>query len=101
KYFSDLHSLALLCATAFGVFLYRAVNAQTEVLFYFISFVAFILLLQMVIAPRWWLAVVSGAMVGLAHLTKASVLPALGIWVGVFIVQLCWSFRFRRTAIRG
>ncbi len=92
-------------ATAFGVFLYRAVNAQTEVLFYFISFCGFVLLLRMLIAPRWWLAALGGATMGLAHLTKASVLPALGVWVVVSLAQVICEFRARaedgsRTAWR-
>ena len=95
KFFLPLHALALLCATAFGVFLYRAGNAQTEVLYYSVSFCAFVLLLRMMIAPRWWLAALSGATVGVAHLTKASILPALGIWVAVALAQLLWGARAR------
>jgi len=95
KFFPPLHAIALLCATAFGVFLYRAVNAQTEVLFYFVSFCGFVLLLRMLIAPRWWLAALSGATMGLAHLTKASVLPALGVWIVVFLAQIICDFRAR------
>ena len=95
KFFPPLHAIALLCATAFGVYLYRAVNAQTEVLYYFISFCGFVLLLRMLIAPRWWLAALGGATMGLAHLTKASVLPALGVWVAVFMAQIIWDFRAR------
>jgi hypothetical protein len=95
KFFTALHSVALLAATAFGVFLYRAVNAQTEVLYYTLSFCAFVLLLRMLIAPRWWLAALGGATVGLAHLAKASVLPALGVWVAVFLAQIIWDFRAR------
>ncbi|HEX7515880.1 MAG TPA: hypothetical protein VF345_01195 [Chthoniobacterales bacterium] len=94
RFFPALHAVALLAAAA-CVFLYRAVNAQTEVLFYFVSFCAFILLLRVVIAPRWWLAALSGATVGVAHLTKASVLPALGLWVAVFVAQILWDFRAR------
>ncbi|HWM23926.1 MAG TPA: hypothetical protein VNP98_03815 [Chthoniobacterales bacterium] len=93
KFFPPPHAMALLCATAFGVFLYRAVNAQTEVLFYFVSFCGFVLLLRMFIAPRWWLAASAGATIGLAHLTKASVLPALGVWVAVFFAQILWDAR--------
>jgi len=99
KYLPALPALALLCATAFGVFLYRAVNAQCEVLYYIVSFSAFVLLLRMLIAPRWWLALLCGATVGLAHLTKASILPALGIWIGVFVVQILWSFRSAREPV--
>jgi cytochrome bd-type quinol oxidase subunit 2 len=93
KFFPPLHAIALLCATAFGVFLYRAVNAQTEVLYYVVGFCGFVLLLRMLIAPRWWLAALGGATMGLAHLTKASVLPALGVWVAVFFAQILWGAR--------
>lgn len=96
RYFPPLHAVALLCATAFGVFMYRAGNAQTEVLYYFVSFCAFVLLLRMIIAPRWWLAALGGATVGVAHLTKASVLPALGVWVAVFAAKILWDCRTRR-----
>jgi hypothetical protein len=95
KFFPPLHAIALLAATAFGVFIYRAGNAQVELLFYFISFCAFILLLQLFVRPGWWLALLAGATTGLAHLTKASVLPALGIWAVVFAAQIVWSFRAR------
>jgi hypothetical protein len=93
KFLPPLPALALLAATALSVFIYRAGKAQTELLFYFVSFCAFVLLLQMFIKPRWWLALCAGATVGLAHLTKASVLPGLMIWTVVFAVQILWSFR--------
>lgn len=93
RFFPPLHAIALLAASAFGVFLYRAGKAQVELLFYFVSFCAFVLLLRMLIKPRWWLALLAGATMGLAHLTKASVLPALAIWAVAFAVQIFWSFR--------
>ena len=93
KFFPPWHAVALVAATAFGVFMYRAINAQTEPLFYFISFCAFVLLLRMFVTPRWWLAALGGATMGLAHLTKASVLPALIVWSAVFLAQIFWSFR--------
>ena len=92
RFFSALHALALVTATAFGVFLYRAPYAQTEVVFYFASFCAFLLLLQMLIAPRWWLAVAGGIMIGLAYLMKASILPTLVLWGAVFLAQSLWCF---------
>ena len=91
--FPPLPAIALLAATAFGVFIYRAGKAQVEVVFYFVSFCAFALLLQMFIKPRWWIAILAGATTGLAHLTKASVLPVLAIWAVVFGAQILWSFR--------
>jgi hypothetical protein len=101
KFFPALHALALLAITAFGVCMYRAVLAQTEVFYYFVSFCAFLLLMRMLTAPRWWLAIVGGAMMGLGHLTKASVLPGLAVWVAVFLGQIFWNYRARRNADSG
>ena len=36
---------------------------------------------------------------GLAHMTKASVLPALALWIGVFLAQIVWSLRDHRAGI--
>ena len=102
RFLPALPALGLVAATAFGVFMYRAGKAQVELLFYFASFCAFVLLLQTFSKPRWWLALLAGATTGLAHLTKASVLPALIIWVVLFTAQIIWSFRAnprRRLAI--
>jgi len=100
KFLPALPGLGLLAATAFGVFIYRAGKAQVEVLFYFVSFCAFVLLLQLFVRPGWRLAVAAGATTGLAHLTKASVLPALAVWAVVFAVEIIWSDdRWRRVAL--
>lgn len=93
RFFSALPAVALLAATAFGVLLYRVGKAQTEPLFYFISFCAFVLLLRMFQRPRWWLALLAGATTAVAHLTKASILPALVIWAAVFGAQVVWNWR--------
>ena len=100
RFFSPWPALGLLAASAFGVFLYRAGKAQVELLFYFVSFCAFVLLLQLFVRPRWWLALLAGATTGLAHLTKASVLPGLALWAVVFAAGIIWSTdRWRRLAI--
>ncbi len=96
RFFAATHSLALVAATAFGVFLYRATNAQTEVLYYFIGFCAFLLLLRMLVTPGWWLAAVAGATLGVAQLTKASALPALGIWGAFFVCRTVLESRANR-----
>lgn len=81
--FPDYYSLALTGATAFGVFLHRAVLAQAEVLFYLLFFAAFLLMWRMLRAPRLWLAVACGGVLALAQLTKASVLPAVILFVTI------------------
>jgi hypothetical protein len=93
RFFASLFSVALLVATAFGVFVYRAGSVQVEPLFYFLSFCAFIFLLRMLIAPRWWLAVLAGATTAVAYLTKASMLPTIAIWAALFIAQTFWRCR--------
>jgi hypothetical protein len=93
RFFPPLPAIALLAATAFGVFLYRVERAQVEVLFYFVSFCAFVLLLRMFAKPRWGLALLAGAVTGAAHLTKASILPALVAWAAVFGGQIIFSSR--------
>jgi hypothetical protein len=93
KFLPPLPAIALLAATAFGSFIYRAGKAQAELLFYFVSFCAFVLLLQLFVKPRWWLALLAGVTTGAAHLTKASILPALLIWAVVFLAQIACSFR--------
>jgi hypothetical protein len=104
QFFPPLPALGLLAAAAFGVFIYRAGKAQVEVLFYFTSFCSFVLLLQLFVRPGWWLALFAGAMTGLAHLTKASVVPALGIWAVVFAAGIIWNGRpdrWHRLAMLG
>ncbi len=96
RFFPPLSALGLVAATGFGVFVYRAGKAQAEVLFYFVSFCAFVFLLQLFVRPRWWLAILAGGTTGLAHLTKASVLPGLAIWAGVFGLGIIWNSRVER-----
>jgi hypothetical protein len=102
RFFPPLPAVGLLAATAFGVFIYRAGKAQVELLYYFVSFCAFVLLLQLFVRPRWWLAALAGATTGLAHLTKASILPAVGVWTVVFGAGIIWAGRgerWRRIAV--
>ena len=87
QYFSRLGSIALLVATAFGVFVYRVGTVHVEPLFFVVNFGAFVLLWQMLLTPRWWLALLAGVILGLAFLTKASALPAWPCWGAVFIAQ--------------
>ena len=98
KFFDSFYAVALLIITAFGVFVYRAGTVQVEPLFYFIAFCAFLLLVRMLIAPRWWLGILAGAGTGLAYLTKASMLPTIAIWAAVFLAQTFWEYRSRAGA---
>lgn len=63
--------------TMFTVFAYKSPFFQTEVLFYAINLLLFYLLLTLVRNPQVRTAALAGFVGGVAHLTKASVLPAI------------------------
>jgi hypothetical protein len=98
RFFRGLLAIGLLMTAAFGVFVYRAGTVQVEPFYYFVGFCAFVLLLQMLISPRWWLGILAGIVAAIAYLTKASMLPALPIWAAVFMAQTAWECRHARLA---
>lgn len=101
RHFPPYWSAALIAAAAFGVFLYRSVFVQAEPLFYFFSFCMFLSFWRMLIAPTLWLAVWSGGISAVAHLTKASVLPAIALFAVVFTAKIVWDYRAPRNASDG
>ncbi|MBN1977783.1 MAG: glycosyltransferase family 39 protein [Anaerolineae bacterium] len=93
KHFSLLHSANIVLAEAFMVFLFKAPSFHAEPLFYFWGFCAFVLLYRMLVKPSWKLGVLTGFVIGIAHFTKPSLLPALGLFllfsVAKAIAPLC------------
>jgi hypothetical protein len=73
----ELEAFTLTLITAFTVFVYRAGYAQAELLFYGLFFLSFLLALSLLAAPGWGMAALCGFTMGIAYLTKASVLPLL------------------------
>jgi len=75
----------------FTLYIFKAAYAQTELLFYLLNFAGFLLLCRLLWRPAWqnsWkTAVFAGILLGLAHLTKASILPGLALFVGTAILQ--------------
>jgi hypothetical protein len=67
---------AVLVAT-FTVFAYRSPYFQTEVLYYGINLLLFVLLVSLIERPRIQTAGLAGLIGGIGHLTKASILPAV------------------------
>ncbi|HUR34561.1 MAG TPA: hypothetical protein VM032_12250 [Vicinamibacterales bacterium] len=88
---------------AFGWFIFKAGYTQSELLFYTLFFLAFIACTELFEAsrePRLMVtAPLAGALCGLAHLTKASLLPFAGI---VLLVGCGWMIAplFRRFGQR-
>ncbi len=80
---SPAAALAQIGVIAFTLFLFKAPYVQCELLFYTLVFASFVLMLEILRKPRWPVGLLAGATIGLAHLTKASVLPGLLIFLAV------------------
>lgn len=84
RYFTPLVALHFLLMTTFSLFVFKASYFQTELLFYTLMLITFVLLYHLFRRPQWGLAVASGVGFGLAHLSKASVLIGVGVFVVAF-----------------
>jgi hypothetical protein len=84
RWLPDLEAGTFTAVTAFGLYVYKSAYAQAEILFYTLSFFAFLSALHFLRRPSWLMALLAGALVGVAHLTKASMLPFL-------VLLLAWS----------
>ena len=83
-----LAAVNLIGVAAFGFFIFKAGYAQSELLFYFFMFVTFLGCWHLLRSPRGpatvVLAGVTGALAGLAHLTKAAMVPFVVVFVSAF-----------------
>ena len=86
-----LVSTNLTLIVAFGYFVFKAGYTQSELLFYFLFFVAFLAFCYVLILAdtvrRWGAAAFAGVLAALAHLTKAAMLPLVVIFIGVFVAR--------------
>lgn len=81
-----LAATSLALVVAFGIFIFKAGYTQAELLFYFLFFCSFLLMCQLVRRPSWWLAPIAGAIIAVTHLSKAAMLPILGLfYVALFL----------------
>ncbi len=111
KRFLPLHdAVNLTLIAAFSIFIFKSAYFQSELLFYTLNFFCFVLMALLLVRPGVMLALLTGAALGLAHLTKASVLPGLILFVGVallkpFLVRLhspgpaVWLRSFKRSIL--
>ncbi len=90
-YVSAFDAVTASLVIAFTVFLFKAPYFQAEVLAYGLNFLLFVLLLELVRSPRLKIAVAAGLTGGLAHLTKASVLPAIALGIFCLILYLVFQ----------
>lgn len=97
-------AVILLLIHAFTVYMFKAAYAQAELLFYLLNFLSFLLMCRL-LRPRSWqvtwkTAVFTGIILGLAHLTKASILPGLALFVGTAVLRALWGWLGKRPLTR-
>lgn len=91
KSFPRHHALNLLFLTAFTVFAFKAAYVQAEILYYLLTFAVFLACWSVFRKPRLTVALLAGALLGVAHLTKASVLPGLLVFVVFYPLDALWQ----------
>lgn len=97
RLFPKLIAINLMLLVTFTVYIFKSAYIQTEMLFFFLNFCVFLLLLQMLIKPGWRLALLTGILLGITHLTKGSVMVALGIFLFVFALRAVYLAYRART----
>jgi hypothetical protein len=96
KYLPFMATVDLILIVAFTVFIFKAAFFQTELLFYFVNFCCFLLMNHMLHRPKWQLAVLTGVVLGIAHLTKASIMVGLVLYLVVALLQEAYRFWQRK-----
>ncbi|GJM40737.1 MAG: hypothetical protein DHS20C20_10190 [Ardenticatenaceae bacterium] len=77
---------------AFTIYIFKAPFVQAELLFYLFNFLGYLLMCRFLWQPEsdrgtWKTAVFTGILLGMAHLTKASILPGLALFIGIAVLQ--------------
>jgi 4-amino-4-deoxy-L-arabinose transferase-like glycosyltransferase len=81
KYFPWPYTANLMLITAFTVFIFKAAYFHDSLTFFFLNFCMFLLMCKMLDNPSWKLGILTGVVLGVAHLTKASVSLGLGLFL--------------------
>lgn len=90
---APLPATVLFGVTAFTIWIFKAGFFQAELLFYALSFWAFLLMARVLVRPAWSSALALGVVAGLAHLTKASILPGFVLFLATGAVRALWLLR--------
>lgn len=78
-----LPAVLLILILAFMVFIFKAAYVQCELVYYLLGFCSFLSMLSILNSPGWKRGMLTGALLGLTQLTKASALPGLIFFVVV------------------
>ena len=88
RYLSNFLHIQLFLITAFSIFLFKAAYFQTELLFYTLNFLSFFYLCKLLIYTKKTDAAIAGILLAFAHLSKASVLPGIALFVLMFSFKI-------------
>lgn len=94
--FPPLMTLNLMLITGFTVFMFKAPFFQAELLFYLLNLAAFLLMLRLFRNPDIKMGLITGLVFGIAHMTKASVLPGLLLFFVFKVVETTVAFLQKR-----
>jgi hypothetical protein len=95
RYFPWPLAVNLILITAFTVFIFKAAYFHPELMFYFFNFCAFLLMCKMLSSPSWKLGILTGVVLGAAHLAKASVLLGLELFIMLSLVKVAYLLHLK------
>ena len=101
--FSKIYAFYSLLVIAFLVFAIKSPFFQTEILFYTLLGFAFMLSLDTLISPKWYKSIGVGLLFALAHLSKASAMPGLFIFIssyGILFLLKLFSRSLNREQVQ-
>ena len=87
KFLSLHESVIFTLIVAFGLYALKSGYFMAELLYYTLSFLAYLLMLKVLIKPSFKTSLGAGILAGLSHLTKASILPGFALFLGVFFLK--------------
>jgi hypothetical protein len=97
KHFPWPYTVNLILITAFTVFIFKAAYFHAALTFCFLNFCVFLLMCKMLSSPSWKLGILTGVMLGVAHLTKASILLGLELFVVFSLAKVAYLFYLKLT----
>jgi hypothetical protein len=100
RYFDWLLAGLLTAIAGLTLFIYKAPYFQPELLYYFLSFVAFVLMLELLRRPNWLVAIGAGLLLAAANYVKASVLPAVLLFTAAMLAQAAFAGWVERQGLR-
>jgi hypothetical protein len=88
RLFGLFRSFLLVLIIGFSFFIFKAAYVQAEILYYSLSALSFILMLMMLTRPTWLRSIAAGFIVGLAYLTKGTILSSLPLFALLYGIDL-------------